>query len=58
MGGTDGDAGGNVGGGAVETEGAGSDDEQAAPSAGPSRDDLVTSPPTYLGEAAAALVDE
>ena len=49
------DAGGNVGGGAGEMEGAGEgDDEQA----GPSRDDLVTSRPTYLGEAAAPLVDE
>ena len=40
-------------------EGAGSgDDEQVGPSAGPSGDDLVTSPPTYLGKAAATLVDE
>ena len=51
--------GGNVGGSAGEMEGAGSgDDEQAGPSAGPSRDDLVTPPPTYLGKAAAALMDE
>ena len=59
MAGTGGDAGGNVGGSASEMEGVGSgDNEQAGPSAGPSGDDLVTSPPTYSGEAAAVLVDE
>ena len=59
MGGAGGDAGGNVGGSAGEMEGAGSgDDEQAGPSAGPSRDNLVMPPPTYLGKASTAFMDE
>ena len=53
------DAGGNVGGSTGETEGAEEgDDGQAKPSAGPSRDDLVTSPSKYLDKAAATLVNE
>ena len=50
---------GNVGAGAGEMAGAGEGhDEKAGPSAGPSRDNLVMSPPTYSGEAVTTLVDE